>query len=89
MDELQRALEDIYRAPLTEHAREALNRQLRSGISDEGLAEMVIGLRREDRLTQPVAEGQTTDVRVICSMGLRAGITRPLTNEAEREEMGP
>jgi len=74
MDELQRALEDIYRAPLTEHAREALNRQLRSGISDEGLAEMVIGLRREDRLTQPVAEEQTTEVRVICSMGLRKPI---------------
>lgn len=69
--ELERAIEDIYRFPLTTHAREALNRQLRSGINNEGLAEMVISLRRDNRLVEAVGEQQPEEATVICSMGLR------------------
>ena len=38
--ELHSALEDIYKYPLQETARDTLNRQLRSGISDEQLAHL-------------------------------------------------
>jgi hypothetical protein len=71
--ELQRAIEDIYRYPLTESARDALNRQLRSGINDEGLAEMVISLRRDGRLSVIRREDGGHEAKVICSMGLREG----------------
>ena len=56
--ELRRAIEDIYRYPLRQGATDTLNRQLRSGISDQALAELVIALRDEDRLCI-VQEGKT------------------------------
>lgn len=69
--DVERAIEDIYRYPLTEHARDALNRQLRSGISDEALVEMVLQLRNEGRLCQLSEEQDLTDAQVICSLGIR------------------
>jgi len=45
---------------------------LRSGISDERLAEIVIGLRDDDRLCLVEEEEQTQEPRIICSLGLRA-----------------
>ncbi len=47
---LLKAIDDIYRYPLRQMATDTLNRQLRAGISDEELAELVIALREEDRL---------------------------------------
>ena len=43
-------IEDIYRYPLRQTAVDTLNRQLRSSISDEALAQLVIALRDDDRL---------------------------------------
>ena len=48
--QLRRAVEDIYNYPLRQVATDTLNRQLRSGISDEDLASRVIELREEGRL---------------------------------------
>ena len=70
--ELRRAIEDIYRYPLRQSATDSLNRQLRSGISDQGLAELVIALRDEDRLCIVQAETETREPQIICSLGLRA-----------------
>ena len=70
--ELRRAIEDIYRYPLRQSATDTLNRQLRSGISDQGLAERVIDLRDEDRLCIVQEERQTQEPQIICSLGLRA-----------------
>ena len=69
---LRRALEDIYRYPLRQEATDTLNRQLRSGISDRGLAELVIDLRNEDRLCIVQEESQTQEPQIICSLGLSA-----------------
>ena len=69
---LKRAIEDIYRYPLRQGAIDLLNRQLRSGISDQGLAERVIDLRDEDRLCIVQEERQTREPQIICSLGLRA-----------------
>ena len=70
-EELKKAIDDIYKYPLKEFAKETLNRQLKAGISDDQLASLVISLREEDKLCivnedeQPFKEPQ-----IICSLGL-------------------
>jgi len=71
--ELLKAIDDIYRYPLRQSAIDTLNRQLRSGISDETLAQLVMALRDEDRLCIIHEEEQTQEPRIICSMGLMKG----------------
>ena len=70
--ELRRSIDQIYRFPLRQAAVDALNRQLRSGIDDRMLAELVITLRDEDRLCIVEGERETRDPQIICSMGLAA-----------------
>ncbi len=69
---LMKALDEIYRFPLTNFATDSLNRLLRSGASDEKLAEAVLLLREESRLCQITEDGEAPDSqpRIICSMGL-------------------
>ena len=50
VDALHKAIDDIYRYPLRPSAVDTLNRQLRSGVSDDQLSEIVMSLREEDRL---------------------------------------
>ncbi|NQT47403.1 MAG: NgoFVII family restriction endonuclease [Chloroflexi bacterium] len=69
-DSLHKAIEEIYRHPLRESAKDTLNRQLRSGISDEALAGLVIALRDEGRLCLVQEEEDAREPRIICSMGL-------------------
>jgi superfamily II DNA/RNA helicase len=69
-DELIKSIDEIYRYPLKQSATDTLNRQLRSGISDEALAQLVIALRGEGRLCQIHEEDEEVDPRIICSMGL-------------------
>ena len=70
--ELKRAIDDIYRFPLRQAATDALNRQLRSGIEDRMLAELVIALRDEGRLCIVEGERETREPQIICSLGLSA-----------------
>lgn len=71
-DELKKAIDDIYKFPLKEFARETLNRQMKAGIDDHQLASLVVSLREEDKLAianedeQPFKEPQ-----IICSLGLK------------------
>jgi superfamily II DNA or RNA helicase len=69
--ELHRAIDEIYRYPLRQAAIDTLNRQLKSGISDENLAQLVIALRDEGRLCLIHEEEEVQEPRIICSMGLR------------------
>lgn len=71
-DLLHKSIEDIYRFPLRQAATDTLNRQLRSGISDPALAELVIAMREEDRLCIIHEDEETREPRLICSMGLIA-----------------
>lgn len=70
-DQLKKAIDDIYKYPLKESAREVLGRQLKAGIDDDQLASLVISLREEDKLCivnedeQPNRQSQ-----IICSLGL-------------------
>jgi superfamily II DNA or RNA helicase len=68
--ELNKAIEEIYRYPLRQSAVDTLNRQLRSGISDQDLADLVKELREDNRLCVIDEAEQVQEPRIICSMGL-------------------
>src|SRR6266404_2217575 len=68
--ELIKAIDEIYRYPLLQPATDSLNRQLRIGVSDEQLAQLVIALREEDKLCNIHEEEQNGEPQIICSMGL-------------------
>jgi superfamily II DNA or RNA helicase len=71
-EELNRAIDDIYRFPLKETAKEIIGRQLKSGADDNSLANLVVALREEDRLcihsNEPDAQREP---QIICSMGFK------------------
>ena len=68
--ELTAAIDEIYRYPLRPTAVDTLNRQLRSGVSDEQLAELVVALRDEGRLVLEQEEVEKQEPQIICSLGL-------------------
>jgi len=70
-EQAKRAFADIYNYPLREYAKEVLNRELKSGINDDQLVEIVCSLREENRLSVVSDDINTpTEPRIICSMGL-------------------
>ncbi|HET8799077.1 MAG TPA: C-terminal helicase domain-containing protein, partial [Thermoanaerobaculia bacterium] len=70
--ELTKAIDDIYRSPLRQSASDTLGRQLRSGVSDNVLVELVLALREDDRLTISHEDPEHADPQIICSLGLRS-----------------
>ena len=68
--EIDRALEEIYRYPLYQTATDALNRQLKAGIDDHKLAELVQNLREDGRLCVIDEQEAQREPKLICSMGL-------------------
>ena len=70
---LHKAIEQIYRHPLRQTATDSLNRQLRAGVSNQSLAELVQALYEEDRLCVVHEEQDTREPQIICSLGLVAG----------------
>ena len=69
-EEITKAIDEIYRYPLRQSAIDILNRQLKSGVSDDILAELVCALRAEDRLCIVNEEEPEAEPHIICSMGL-------------------
>lgn len=69
-NDLHRTIEDIYRYPLRSGAVDALNRQMRAGVTDASLAELAISLRAENRLSIIDEEQQRAEPSIICSLGV-------------------
>jgi hypothetical protein len=67
---LHQAVDAIYDAPLTEAARDLLNRELRAGITDEKLVDLVLALHEEDRLCLRMEEADAREPKIICSLGI-------------------
>ena len=71
---MKKAVDDVYKYPLKEFARDTLNRQLKAGISDDGLANLVVSLRDDDKLCITDDEEQKNRLpQIICSLGMRNG----------------
>jgi superfamily II DNA or RNA helicase len=69
---LKKAVDDVYKYPLKEFARETLGRNLKSGISPEDLAGLVVSLREEDKLCiVDQDEMPSREPQIICSQGLK------------------
>jgi len=68
---LHHVIDAIYEAPLTEAARDLLNRELKSGIDNERLVELVLSLHEEDRLCVPLDDAEAREPKIICSLGIR------------------
>ena len=70
LPDLGKVIEEIYRFPLRQSATDTLNRQMKAGISDEKLVELVLALREEDRLCLIQDEEHFSEPQIICSLGL-------------------
>jgi hypothetical protein len=70
---LKKAVEEIYLYPLKETTVVKLNRQLKSGITDEQLATMIISLRDNNSLCVIHPEDIQQEAQIICSLGLFSG----------------
>ena len=70
LPELGKAIEEIYRFPFRQSATDTLNRQLKLGINDDKLAELVLALREEERLCLIQDEENSGEPQIICSLGL-------------------
>ena len=69
-DELEKAIDDVYRFPLRSAATDILNRQMKVGVSDEDLANLVFELRNDNRLSLREDEVEHQEPHIICSLGL-------------------
>ena len=70
-DVVTRIYEDLYNYPLQEYAKDIINRELKSGINDDTLIELIIRLRENGTLSlKDTSEGINSEPRIICSMGL-------------------
>jgi hypothetical protein len=73
---LHRAIESIFTRPLQESSRETLSRELRTGITNEKLADLVLALHEEDRLCVHEDDTEAREPHIICSLGIK-GTTLP------------
>jgi hypothetical protein len=68
---LHQAIDAIYESPLTDAARDLLNREMKSGTDIEKLVDLVLSLHEEDRLCVPQDDVQAREPKIICSLGIR------------------
>jgi hypothetical protein len=71
--QLTHVLDLIWRYPLKRAAQDAINRQIRLGITDEALAELVIRRAADDDLcevTDADPQAAPAEPEIICSLGL-------------------
>jgi len=67
---IERAQEEIYRHPLFQSATDTLNRQLKAGIDDHKLVELILNLREDGRLCAVDDSQDDSEPHLICTLGL-------------------
>jgi superfamily II DNA or RNA helicase len=68
--DLNKALDDIFRFPLREYAKETLNRQYKL-VNDEQFAELTLSLWEQNKLVvRDDTEASSNEAQIICSLGL-------------------
>ncbi len=71
--DLKKAIDEIYNHPLHEAAKESLSRQLKIGVNDVSLVDLVLHLRGEGKLSRIVQKNDDDEMiepSVICSLGI-------------------
>ena len=68
---LHKAIEEIYTYPLRQTAIDTLNRQLRSGIADDKLAELVVELRAKAGCASSTKKNENKNPRSFARWGSR------------------
>lgn len=74
-DELKRAVETIFKYPLKQTAADKLNRQMRSGVSGDALAQYVVNLYEDESLVVMEDEPEQKAAQIICSLGLHSEVS--------------
>jgi hypothetical protein len=67
---IDRVMEEIYRYPLYQSATDSINRQIKAGIGDHQLIDLIFSLREDGRLCVIDDQDQQREPKLICSMGL-------------------
>ena len=67
---VERVMEEIYRYPLYQSATDSLNRQLKAGIGDLSLLDLVFAMREDARLCIIEEHEQQHEPKLICTLGL-------------------
>ncbi len=70
-DVLKKAVQDILDYPLREYASDAINRQLKNGITDEDFITLITSLREDQKLSIITDKTMNKEPKIICSMGLK------------------
>ena len=71
-DALKRAIDDIYKYPLKESAKDTIGRQLKAGVTVGVLIDLVSALREEDKLCIITEEdNKYREPQIICSLGIK------------------
>jgi len=71
-DLIKRSVDDIFKYPLKQSAADTISRQMKSGISDEELSELVSVLREDGILCIINEEEEQKKIpQIICSMGVK------------------
>ena len=69
-DAVTRTLQALYTYPLTESATDTLNRQLRAGLEDDALSDLIVALHDDERLVVAHDGDPDAEPQIICSLGL-------------------
>lgn len=68
--DLHKAVDTLYQRPLKVEAADTLGRQLKAGVDDDALAELVIALHEEGNLCVTPSDAENREPQIICSLGL-------------------
>ncbi len=77
IDQYKKALDDIYKFPLYEHARDVLGRLIKTAVPDYEFAESIVSLKNDNRLCiTEDQQGEYKPIQIICSLGMRKAETK-------------